>query len=127
LRKQLRKRPRKEEEASGDWLNGLSQRVPSSCCPLPPSQPYRHPQGPATTPEAKCEALKTCFIPPIPAVDLSNVPDFQYPVEELSFSTISLEEIASTLSKAHSHKALGPDGLPIYFLKLLGKVHLEFL
>ncbi len=85
------------------------------------------PQGPATTPEAKCEALKARFFPPVPAADLSDIPDFYYPAEKSSSASISLEEIASALSKASPHKVPGPDGLPIFFLKLLGKPLLEYL
>ncbi len=96
--------------------------------PPPPSIPsLTTPQGKATTPEAKCEALKAQFFSPIPPADLSDIPDFQHPAEKFSFPTITLDEIASALSKAHPHKAPGPDGLPMFFLKLLGKPLLQVL
>ncbi len=43
--------------------------------PAPPSIPTLiSPTGPATTPEAKCGALKAPFFPPIPSADLSDIP-----------------------------------------------------
>ncbi len=43
--------------------------------PTPPSIPsLTTPQGPATTLEAKCDALKARFFPPIPPADLSDIP-----------------------------------------------------
>ncbi len=118
--------PRKEEEATGGWHNGLSQKV-SFFYPPPSIPPLTTPQGKATTPEVKCEALKSRFFPPILPADLSDIPDFQYPAEKFSSPNITQEEIASDLSNAHPHKAPGPDELLMFFPKLLGKPLLQFL
>ncbi len=96
--------------------------------PTPPSVPSLSTlEGLATTPVAKCEALKACFFPPIPAADLSDIPSFHYPAEKFSSSIDSLDKLASALSKAHLHKAPGPDGILMFFLKLLGRPLLEYL
>jgi hypothetical protein len=47
--------------------------------PTPPSIPFlTTSQGPATTLEIKCDALKARFFPPILFADLSDIPEFQY-------------------------------------------------
>ncbi len=98
---------------------------------LPPTPPsitsLTTPQGPATTLEAKCDALKARFFPPIPPAYLSNITDFQDPAEKSLPPSYTLEEISSALFKACLHKAPGPDGIPMYFLKLLGRPLLEYL
>jgi hypothetical protein len=98
---------------------------------LPPALPsiptLTAPTSPATTPEAKCEALKAPFFSPIPAADLSDIPSFAYPPEKVSSATITVEEIASALSKAKPHKAPGHDGIPAFILKQLGRPLLEYL
>ncbi len=43
------------------------------------------------------------------------------------FHSITLEAFAFAHSKACLHKALGPDGIPMYILKLLGRPLLEYL
>ncbi len=94
----------------------------------PPSIPnLTAPTGPATTPEAICEVLKARFFPPNPAADLSDIPSYAYPPGKQSPAAITVEEIASALSKAKSHKAPGPDGIPIFVLKLLGQPLLKYL
>jgi hypothetical protein len=59
--------------------------------------------------------------------DLSDIPEFQYSTIKSSSPSVTLEEIASTLSKARLHKAPGPDGIPMYLVKLLGKPLLGYL
>jgi hypothetical protein len=77
--------------------------------------------------EAKCDALKARFFPPIPPADLSDIPEFQYPAKKSSPPSIALDEIASALSEAPPHKAPGPDGIPVYLLKLLGRPLLKYI
>ncbi len=98
------------------WAKSKSFLPPNS----PPCLLLLPLQGPATPPEAKCKAFKARFFPLIPAANLSDIPDFQYPAEKFSSFFISLDEIAAALSKPYSHKAPGRDGLPIYFLELQG-------
>ncbi len=117
-----------KEGGKSIWRLAKWAKSKSFLPPALPSMPtLTTPQGPATTPEAKCEALKARFFPPIPAADLSDIPDFQYPAEKFLSTTISIEEIASALCKARPHKAPGPDDIPIFFLKLLGRPLLEYL
>jgi hypothetical protein len=96
--------------------------------PTPPSiPPLTTPQGPATTLEAKCHALKARFFLPIPLANLSDISEFQYPAQKTLSPSITVEEIAFALSNAPPHKAPGPDGIPMYFLKLLGRPLLKYL
>ncbi len=98
---------------------------------LPPTIPTipfpTTPHGPATTLEAICDALKARLFLPIPPANLSDIPEFQYPAEKSSPPYFTLEEIASALSKAQPHKDPGPNGGPMYFIKLLGRPLLEYL
>jgi hypothetical protein len=72
--------PRTKEKASGGGQYGLSQK---SFLPLTlPSVPsLSTPQGLATTPVAKCDALKARIFPPIPNADLTDIPSFHYPAK----------------------------------------------
>jgi hypothetical protein len=121
------------ENASSDgeksiWRLAKWAKSKSFLPPAPPSIPTLiSAAGPATTPEAKCEALKARFLLPIPQADLSDIPSFVYPPEKISPSAITLEEITSALSKAKPHKAPGPYGIPVFILKLLGRPLLEHL
>jgi MinD-like ATPase involved in chromosome partitioning or flagellar assembly len=58
---------------------------------------------------------------------LSDIPSYVNPPEKQSPAAITVEEIAATLSKAKSHKASSPDGIPVFVLKLLGWLLLEYL
>jgi hypothetical protein len=117
---------RKGRKASRGWHNGLkSKSFPPPTLPSIPS--LTTPQGPATTLEAKCDTRKACFFPPIPPADLFNIPHFQYCAEKSSSLSTTLEEIAFALSKACPHNAPGPEGIPMYFLKLMGWLLLEYL
>jgi hypothetical protein len=117
-----------KEGGKSFWRLAKWAKSKSFLPPTPPSIPtLTTPQGPATALEAKCEALKARFLPPIPDADLSDIPGFQYPAEKFSPTTLSVVEIASALSKSRPHKAPGPDGIPMFFLKLLGRPLLEYL
>ncbi len=117
-----------KEGGKSFWRLARWAKSKSFLPPTLPSMPtLTTPQGLATTPEARCEALKAHFFLPIPVADLSDIPEFQYPAEKMSSAFISLDEIASALSKASSYKAPGPDQLPMFFLKLLGRPLLEYL
>ncbi len=117
-----------KEEGKSLWRLAKWAKSKSFLSPAPPSIPtLMAPQGPATTPEAKCEALKARFFPPIPTADLSDIPNFVYPMEKMSSHIISLEESSFAVSKARSNRAPGPDGIPIFFLNLLGRPLLEYI
>jgi hypothetical protein len=71
-----------KERGKSFWRLAKWAKSKSFLPPTPPSMPtLTTPQGPATTHEAKCEALKARFFPPVPSADLSDIPDFQYPAE----------------------------------------------
>ncbi len=57
-----------KEGGKSFWRLAKWAKSKSFLPPTPPSMP--------TTPEAKCEALKARFFPPVPAADLSDIPDF---------------------------------------------------
>jgi hypothetical protein len=62
--------------------------------------------------------LKARFYLPIPAANISDIPSFVYRLETFSSAAITVEEIASALSKAKHHKTPGPNGIPVFVLKL---------
>ncbi len=89
------------------WHLAKSAKSKSFLPPAPPSIPtLTVPTDPATTPEAKSEVLKARFFPPISAADLSDIPSFVYPPEKIYFAIITIEEIASAVSKAKPHNPL---------------------
>jgi hypothetical protein len=121
------------EKASRDgrksiWCLAKWAKSKSFLPPATPSIPtLTTPASPATTLEAKCEALRARFCPPIPPADLSDISSFSYPSDKPTPAVVTVEEIASALSKAKPHKAHGPDGIPVFILKLLGRPVLEYL
>jgi hypothetical protein len=115
-----------KEGGKSFWRLAKWAKSKSFLPPTPPSIPScTTPLGFTTMLEAKCDTLKAHFFPPIPPADLSHIAEFQYPAEKFSPPSITLEEIASALSEARPHKDPGPDGIPTYFLKLLGRLLLE--
>lgn len=109
-----------EGRASGALLNRL--------IPAPTSIPtLTAPAGPATTPETKCDALNSRFLPPVPSADLSDIHIFMTFVERYSQAVITVEENASAISKAKTHKAVSPDFIPVFVLELLVRPLLEYL
>ncbi len=84
------------EKASSDrgksiWRLAKWAKSTSFLPPAPPSIPtLTTPAGPASTPEAKCEALKARFFLPIPSVDLSDISSFVYPPAKSSPTVITV-------------------------------------
>jgi hypothetical protein len=73
-----------------------------------------------------CDTVKAHFFQPIPLADLSNIHEFQNSATKPSPHLISLEEIAFALPKACPHKAPGPEGIPMCFLKFLSTPLLDY-
>jgi hypothetical protein len=71
--------------------------------------------------------LKAHFFPRIPTADLFNIPSFIYPSGKVSSANITVGEIASILPKAKFYKVPGPDSIPVFVHKLLGRPLLEYL
>jgi hypothetical protein len=59
--------------------------------------------------------------------DLSDIHQFHYSAGKFSSQLIIPEEITSAHLKAHPHKAPSPDGIPMYYIKLMGMPLLECL
>jgi hypothetical protein len=103
-----------KEEGKSLWRLGKGAKSKGFLPLTPPSIPsLTTPQGPATTLDAKCDTLKGHIFPYLFPLLISDIPDFQYPVEKPSSTLITIEEIVSACSKARSHKAPEPNGIPI--------------
>jgi hypothetical protein len=116
------------ESSEGVWrlakwarTKGLADKGPE----LPTMPPLEYSEGTASTFEDKVLALSQRFYPDSPA-DLSDIADYSFRDETFQTSLplkqeITTDEIEGIIRRQASKKAPGRDGIPMEFLKAMGR------